>query len=182
MFGNLKVVDTDVETRVDDEYTLYVENLCVVNANYEIVSRSFQSTLKKVINKLSMVRLRPLLAEEMLNQTAPDNNKSKYVPLVDVETHATICFVAIKFIWQNNQTSLSNTTSEQRQTTERAVESSQKYYDAETTDPDRNSTAMANQLANKSVPFYAPIYFSLHNSTHAFVRNLLDDSKIAIIN
>jgi hypothetical protein len=154
---------------LDDEYDVLIENLCVVNAFYEIMSKSFQSTSKKVVNRLSLIKLRPMLPDE---GNLKSDDKRKFVPLVDSTTNATICVVCIKF-WQNSNSSLSGTLNSQQKHSGEELDHASKTK--------RDSTIKQSVSLN-NIPFYAPIYFTTFNSSQYFVKTLLDSFKNSIFN
>jgi len=124
---------------------LIVENLYVLNAFYETMSKSFQSTGNKTSKRLPLIRLTPILSE----QTKPEDTY-KYVPLIDDVTGEIICMVCIKF-WHSKNSSLQSTISKSNESL------------------DSNDS---HQLSLQNIPIYNPIYFYVFQKTQSFSKIL----------
>lgn len=152
----LEVIDESGgwEKYVGDEDYIVLENVCLVNAYYEIMSKSFQPMLNKGENRIRLVRLKPWLEESGggggdggVKQISGEERSFKYVPLIDVESKEIICYLCVKF-WQSNQSSLSSTWNKEEEVVEVA-----------------NKPTIASNNNNNNIPFYAPIYFYFFNNS-----------------
>lgn len=127
--------------------SLIVENILLLNAFYETMSKSFQSTANKTSKRLPLIKLTPIISE----QTKPEDTY-KYVPLIDDETGAVLCMVCIKF-WHSKNSSLQSTFSKSSESL------------------DNNND---NQLSLQNIPIYNPIYFYVFSGTRNFLQKLDD--------
>ena len=130
---------TSVTKEIDA--SLLVENVFVLNAFYETMSKSFQPTANKSSKRLSLIRLTPILSE-----CSKPEDTYKYVPLIDDETGETICMVCFKF-WHSNNSSLQGTLSQSLN------------------DQRGDTPSMLAQI-----PVYNPIYFYVFNATQNFLK------------
>ena len=141
----------DLNVKESELPFILVQNIHVVNARYEMMSKSFQSTSSKSINKLKTLKLVPIL-----NENKKSEDTYKLVPLIDHETNSLLCILCIKF-WQNNQSSLSSTMT--------SASSSQLSH-RDSIDGISPSTI--------NIPIYNSIYFCVYNSTQNLIKNIND--------
>jgi hypothetical protein len=143
----------------NDEFIL-LENVHIVNARHEIMSKSFQSTGSKSITRLNnLVKLTPIL-----NVNKRSEDTYKFVPFIDYETNEFICVFCIKF-WHSNQSSLSNTSSVSDHSNNSSF--------------DNNNQMDKTTGSNLNIPIYNPIYFCIYNSAQHLIKKinqLLNDS------
>ncbi len=144
---NIDFVDLNVKES-EIPYIL-VQNIHVVNARYDMMSKSFQSTSSKSINKLKMIKLVPLL-----NENKKSEDTYKLVPLIDQETNTLLCILCIKF-WQNSQSNLSS---------EITSASSSQLSHRDSFDGVLQTTI--------NIPVYNSIYFCIYNSTQNLITNI----------
>lgn len=155
----LQVIE-DSENPTESSPGLVIKNVNVVNANYEIMSKSFHSMSRKCVHTLDSVRVRPLLDEDRhLYAPSRHGETYKYVPLLDALTFRVICVFCIKF-WQSSTSSLSNT-----------IESGNKQQQATSRDEDQNTGSNTNGV---SIPFYAPIYFYIDSDEKNIDQDLCE--------
>ena len=129
----------------DIQESLIIENVFVLNAFYETMSKSFQPTGNKTSKKLPLIKLTPIISE----QTKPEDTY-KYVPLIDNETGAVVCMVCIKF-WHSKNSSLESTFSKSNESI------------------DNNDS---NRLPQQIIPIYNPIYFYVFSKSQNFFKIL----------
>lgn len=152
-FFLLQVVEN---TPIDLNEGLIIENMNIANANYEIMSKSFQSMPKKCVNNLNLVKIKPLLEEErQLYKPNSEGETYKYVPFVDISTYEVICVFCIKF-WQSMSSSLSNTINQN----EEILKANKTHIK-----DDDNDSINHSSTSNISIPFYSPIYFYIQNAS-----------------
>ncbi|CAF0940788.1 unnamed protein product, partial [Brachionus calyciflorus] len=90
-----------------DSNCIYIENISLINASYDLMSKSFVSTSKKSLLKIPIVKLIQLVE-------CSDDDTLKCIPLIDSRKNELICAFCIKF-WQNKSSSLSSTLSNNQQ-------------------------------------------------------------------
>lgn len=105
-----------------------------------MMSKSFVSNNKKMINKLNMVKLTPILDTSNFTE---DTFKS--VPLINQKTGEVISIVLIKF-WQSNSSSLSSTINQGK---------------------DGENETFSTKM-NIHTPIYHPIYFFVQSISQIF--------------
>ena len=143
----LEVIN-DASQITEQDKCVYAENLFVLNAFYETMSKSFQSTPIKTVKKLDLVRITPIVSE----CTKPEDTY-KYVPIINSETNECVCYVYIKF-WHSNNSSLQSTLS------------------GNSNNRDGNESNNSDNQSQQSIPIYNPIYFFIFNPAHNFIRCL----------
>lgn len=138
----LEVVD-NIDEKQDN--SLIIENVYLSNASYDLVTKSFVSSCKKMQTKIPLAKLTPMIDIDNGKQDA-----FKRVPLIDHEKGDIVCMFGIKF-WHNSNSSLSST------------------WTQETEEKRANS---ANKL-NISTPLHYPIYFHIKSLSHFFLNSTI---------
>lgn len=152
----LELVDQELKSfdhsRIEtEERIILLDNLHIINGEYEIMTKSFQATANKSINKLNLVKLTPIF-----NHNKKSEDTYKIVPFIDFETKELICTFCIKF-FNENQRSLSNT-----------MESSSSYKSHQKLSNDHDTE---NSQFMYSI-FYNPIYFCVFNQTGHLIKEI----------
>jgi len=132
------------------ENSLVLENICIVNAYYDIMSNSFKPTPSKSINRLGYVRLTPIT-----NPNSADMMQKKFrkaIPFVDESSGEEMCLFRAKF-WQGNHMQSFNSTGSQKD----HVKS-------------MNSSEFSSQTGGtgSNVAILNPIYFCIFNPCQSF--------------
>ena len=157
----LDVLDSDSAIGEQDEFSIRIKNVYIYNSYFELMSKTFQSTSKNVVNKLDLIKLTP-----MIDTPEKLGNMYKCVPFIDNESNQLICLVCIKF-WQNKQSSLSNTISSSNDS-------------KSTISPDENQSSCSSDAANDkqsttnsaSIPLNSPIYVYLSSFNQNFITQI----------
>ena len=113
------------------------------------MSKSFQSTGNKATKKLDVIKLTPILSEQL----KPEDTY-KYVPLIDDESGETICMICFKF-WHSKNSSLQST-----------------MYKSNESLGNNESKQQQNEMNVHNVPIYNPIYFYVFSETQSFLKSL----------
>ncbi|RNA23054.1 hypothetical protein BpHYR1_043374 [Brachionus plicatilis] len=100
----LEVVD-DVDEQ--NEQSLIIENVYLSNACYDLMTKSFVSSNRKMLSKIPLVKITPIIDMTHIAQDA-----FKQVPFID-QNGDIICMFGIKF-WHCTNSSLSSTLSQER--------------------------------------------------------------------
>lgn len=137
----LEVLDPSVHIQSSSD-CLILENLCIVNAYYDLMTNTFKSASNKSIHRLDYAKL-----------TSVDQNEIelgghyKYLPFINYHTKEGICLFKVKFL-QSMQSSLSNTTNK------------------------RNVLNSGDETSNsglQNIPVLNPIYFCIFNVSQDFI-------------
>lgn len=144
-------------------FDLIIQNVYVHNAYFDMMSKSFQSTSKKMKNKISSILLTPLLDEK-----SKSGDVYKCVPFIDNETNQIICNVYIKY-WHNKQTSLSNTNATGSEMNADIKSQLGRDDDSQSSDSS-NSQNTTKMKPYTPIPLFSPIYFCIYNFNRDFIR------------
>lgn len=146
---SLQVIDIEQDLKSECDDGLLIENVFVSNAHYEMMSKSFQPVAKKCVNKLGLVKMKPLFEDFALYQQKENGETYKYAPFIDRSTYEVICLACIKF-WQSASSSLSSTMS---------------GHQTDANSPPAAATTTSKEVSKSTaptynhIPFYAPVYF-----------------------
>lgn len=135
----LEVIDYFNEKQ---DNSLIIENVYLSNACYDLVTKSFVSTCKKMQTRIPLAKLTPIIDIESAKQDA-----FKRVPLIDPENGSIVCMFGIKF-WHNSNSSLSSTWSQETEENKSISPSKQKI----------------------PTPLHYPLYFHIKNLSHFFLN------------
>ncbi len=123
--------------------SLILENLCVINAYYDLMSNSFKSAPNKSIHRLDFVRLTPV---DQVNEIELDG-AYKTLPFINYQTREEICSLKVKFL-HSSQSSLQNTRNNNKK--------------------NNDETDQLNKAQN-NIPVINPIYFCVFNLNQEFI-------------
>jgi hypothetical protein len=144
----------DEVTNCDD---LIIENISIVNASYQTMTRSFQSTKSKSINKISKVKLIKLSEKE---RKEDEWRLFKSIPFIDHSSGTVICNFGVRFSYKSETTT---TTPEDTYSSSMTLTSSSNSN----TIQEENDNLIASSI---KINFYNSIYFTNFNSN--FINNL----------
>ena len=136
---------TPPQSLKNKDFSVYLENICIVNAYHEQMSNSFKSTANKSLTKLKMVRITPIL-----NEYSKPIDTYKLIPFINYHTNEAICIFRVKFC-HSSQSSLSSTIAK---------------------DARMLNNEMDLQPQQQSIPILNPIYFCIFNPNQEFIADL----------
>ena len=135
------------------KHSLVLENICLVNAYYDIMSNTFKPAPSKCTNRLPYVRITPLL----VSGDSPEQKSLRSVPFLDSHSHEQLCMFRAKWSTPSSQSSPNATTSK--------AESShgpQGHRDSTVSSHSKFSTLSPH------VPILNPIYFCISSPCQKF--------------
>jgi len=133
--------------------SLVLENVCIVNAYYDILSNSFKPTPVKSVSRIGCVRLTPVTSPSSVDVV---ERRLKAIPFVDEASCEELCVFRTRF-WQGGHVQSCNSTGSQKENLKRNSANS-------------SDSKLSSQTggAGGNVPILNPIYFCILNPCQSF--------------